>query len=194
MITTSGSASVALAEIQGMRASMEEVARALRSQQELLKLRSITLLPEMLDALTAVENDLYRMETILDNEGRDGWAVDSIVTELTEVVVGAESTSHEARRLRVVFRRPATEAAVTESAVSISGFAFQPPTLAVAPGTTVTWTNEDGAPHTVTSDDGTFDSGELGSGGTFSTSFAEAGTFAYSCRFHPGMTGTIVVG
>lgn len=57
-----------LGEIQGMRASVTDVASALRSQQALLKMREMDLLPEVIDALTAVENDLYRFENILDNE------------------------------------------------------------------------------------------------------------------------------
>ena len=81
----------------------------------------------------------------------------------------------------------------TGSAVSIASFSFQPATLTVSVGTTVTWTNNDSASHTVTADDGSFKSGTLGKGGTFSQTFATAGTFAYHCNFHSSMTGTITV-
>ena len=79
------------------------------------------------------------------------------------------------------------------SAVSIVDFAFQPASLEVPVGTTVTWTNAGAAPHTVTADDGAFDSGELAPGASFSQTFDTAGSFAYHCEIHPNMTGTIVV-
>jgi plastocyanin len=78
-------------------------------------------------------------------------------------------------------------------AVAIVDFAFDPATLEVPVGTTVTWTNQGAAPHTVTADDGTFDSGTLQPGGTFSMTFDTPGTFTYHCEIHPSMTATIVV-
>ena len=79
------------------------------------------------------------------------------------------------------------------AAVSIVDFAFEPASLEVATGTTVTWTNNGQARHTATDDNGTFDSGRLQSGETFSFTFNTPGTFAYHCDVHPDMTGTIVV-
>jgi plastocyanin len=67
------------------------------------------------------------------------------------------------------------------------------PALTVAAGTTVTWTNEDWAPHTATAEDGSFDSGRLNQGDSFEQTFDEPGTFSYHCSFHPGMMGSIVV-
>jgi plastocyanin len=84
-------------------------------------------------------------------------------------------------------------AAVQATSVTIADFAFMPPELAVAAGTTVTWTNEDWAPHTATADEGSLDSGRLDQGVSFEHTFAEAGTFAYHCTFHPGMVGSVVV-
>jgi hypothetical protein len=78
-------------------------------------------------------------------------------------------------------------------AVTVKGFAFSPTSLTVSVGTGVTWTNEDSAGHTVTADDGSFDSGTIPSGGTFPQTFVTAGTFTYHCAIHTGMTGTIVV-
>jgi plastocyanin len=78
-------------------------------------------------------------------------------------------------------------------AVTIKNFAFSPDSLEVPVGTTVTWTNQDSAAHTVTADDGSFDSGQLATGATFSQTFATAGTYAYHCANHPKMTATIVV-
>ncbi len=80
-----------------------------------------------------------------------------------------------------------------ETEVTIVDFAFTPQELEVPAGTTVTWTNEDWAPHTVTAEDGSFDSCELVEGDTFEYTFDEPGTYSYLCSFHPGMVGTVVV-
>ena len=77
--------------------------------------------------------------------------------------------------------------------MSIVDFAFQPGSLEVPAGSTVTWTNTGAATHTVTADDGSFDSGNLAPGASFSQTFNTAGTFAYHCNIHPQMTATIVV-
>jgi plastocyanin len=87
---------------------------------------------------------------------------------------------------------PAASAAAG-SAVSIANFSFQPATITVAVGSTVTWTNNDSTNHTVTADDGSFKSGPIAAGATFSQAFAKAGTFAYHCSIHTSMTATVVV-
>jgi plastocyanin len=79
------------------------------------------------------------------------------------------------------------------SAVMIQNFSFQPGTLTVPVGATVNWTNTDSTEHTVTSDSGLFDSGALSQNGTFSHTFASAGSFTYHCAIHTNMTGTINV-
>ncbi|MCC6704164.1 MAG: cupredoxin family copper-binding protein [Thermomicrobiales bacterium] len=80
-----------------------------------------------------------------------------------------------------------------EVAAAIEGFAFAPGTIEIKVGTTVTWTNNDSAPHTVTANDRSFESGRLEQGQTFSFTFDTAGTFEYFCEYHPGMTATVVV-
>ena len=77
--------------------------------------------------------------------------------------------------------------------VSIANFAFQPDSLQIAVGTTVTWTNADSTAHTVTSDTGAFDAGPLAPGASFTQTFDTPGTYTYHCQIHPFMTGTIVV-
>ncbi|MCX6752035.1 MAG: cupredoxin family copper-binding protein [Candidatus Nomurabacteria bacterium] len=78
--------------------------------------------------------------------------------------------------------------------VKIQGFAFSPSTLTIKKGTKVTWTNNDGVAHTVTSDSGSLlDSGRILPGGTFSFTFNTVGTFNYHCTIHPMMTGNVVV-
>ena len=84
-------------------------------------------------------------------------------------------------------------AGATGDAVTIQNFAFGPGTITVAAGSTVTWTNSDSTTHTVTADDGSFDSKQLAAGSTFSQTFTKAGTYAYHCAIHTSMTGTIVV-
>ena len=80
------------------------------------------------------------------------------------------------------------------STVAIKSYSFQPSTLTVSPGTTVTWKNQDSVPHTVTSDSqGLFDSGTLAPGKDFSFAFSSPGSYSYHCNLHPGMKGTIVV-
>src|SRR5581483_1380489 len=86
------------------------------------------------------------------------------------------------------------------ASVTIKDFAFMPATITVAPGTTITWTNEDTAPHTATSgapgatDAGAaFDSGRLDQGQSYSFTFTTPGTYDYFCTFHPFMLGTVVV-
>lgn len=86
--------------------------------------------------------------------------------------------------------QPATVPASTAMA-EIKGFAFNPATITIAKGTTVTWTNKDSAPHTVTGD--AFSSETLNQGQTYSFTFNEAGTFEYQCHIHPSMHGKVVV-
>ena len=86
---------------------------------------------------------------------------------------------------------PPVTAAVEE--VAIIDFGFEPTESVVAIGTTVAWTVTQVSPHTVTADDGSFDSGILDVGGRFQHTFLEPGTFAYACRLHPEMLATVVV-
>lgn len=77
--------------------------------------------------------------------------------------------------------------------VFIQGLAFNPASITVAAGTTITWTNKDAITHTVTSDSKLWDSGSVGPNGTFSFTFATAGTFPYHCNVHPSMTASVTV-
>lgn len=78
--------------------------------------------------------------------------------------------------------------------VAIKSSTFVPNIVEISKGTTVTWTNDDGVPHTVTSISGAFDSGNIGPGKTYSYTFNQAGPFEYSCANHPSMThGKVIV-
>ena len=79
------------------------------------------------------------------------------------------------------------------AAVQIGNFTFKAQVLTVKAGTTVSWTNGDDIPHTVTSNSGAFKSKVLDSGDKFSFTFAKPGQFGYFCSLHPHMTGTIIV-
>lgn len=75
--------------------------------------------------------------------------------------------------------------------VEIKGFAFVPASLQVAVGDTVEFTNKDGAPHTASATDGSFETGTIKRGQTGQVTIGAAGTHAYKCKFHPNMQGTI---
>ncbi len=88
---------------------------------------------------------------------------------------------------------PATTPATTPAPVSVEirDYSFNPATIPISKGTTVTWTNKGSVQHTVTGSG--FDSGNLNTGETFSWTFNKAGTFTYGCSNHPSMTGTVTV-
>jgi plastocyanin len=87
-------------------------------------------------------------------------------------------------------RAPDTEVKIE---VKIDNFTFAPQRIVVQPGTTVTWTNADDAPHTVVSTTKLFKSSALDTTDKFSFTFATPGTYEYFCSLHPHMTGTVVV-
>ncbi len=95
--------------------------------------------------------------------------------------------------LAVAMALSAGPAWTTESQVKIDNFTFNPPKITIKAGTTVTWTNEDDIPHTVTSSKLVFKSKALDTGDGYSFTFATPGTYAYFCSLHPHMTGSIVV-
>lgn len=85
-----------------------------------------------------------------------------------------------------------TQAAGNENnRVTIKDFKFDPATITINKGETVTWTNEDDADHTATGK--SFDSGNMSKGKTFEFTFNEAGTFDYVCSYHSNMKGQVVV-
>lgn len=100
---------------------------------------------------------------------------------------------------------PATQAPASQAAsapagsaaagtVTIQGFKFEPSAITATAGGTVTWTNKDDAPHTVTfADASVTSSGNIAKDQTFEATFATAGTFTYKCTIHPSMTGQVTV-
>ncbi len=93
---------------------------------------------------------------------------------------------------------PAAKGGETE--VSMKDIAFNPASITINKGDTVTWTNDEAVGHDVTKTDGpgpdfsSGDPGGLGEGDTFSETFKTAGEISYECTVHaPGMSGTITV-
>jgi plastocyanin len=91
----------------------------------------------------------------------------------------------------ILFSAPA--AADDVNTVTIKNFDYAPMALTVSAGTTVTWHNMDGEPHTVVSVDGVFRSAALDSGESFAFTFAKPGTYKYVCSIHPKMMATVTV-
>jgi len=83
--------------------------------------------------------------------------------------------------------------AVAPVVVIIEGSAFVPDTVTIKAGTEVVWRNKDSVPHTITADDGSFDSGSLNQGDEFKRKFIAPGTYKYSCDIHAYMSGNVIV-
>ncbi|MDQ6796716.1 MAG: plastocyanin/azurin family copper-binding protein, partial [Actinomycetota bacterium] len=92
---------------------------------------------------------------------------------------------------------PGGSAGAGGNSVTIKNFSFEPRTLTVKAGTSVTWTNQDSTPHTVQFSSSSIPpSPHLSAGGgqsTYSHTFTAAGTYPYICGIHNSMTGTIKV-
>lgn len=86
---------------------------------------------------------------------------------------------------------PAT--ATAAAPVNIEFQAFSPTPIDVLPGETVEWDNVSSRAHTVTADDGSFDSGEVQAGDRFERTFDAVGAYGYHCRIHPGMVAEVDV-
>lgn len=91
-------------------------------------------------------------------------------------------------------RQSSGEAAVQTDKVSISNFKFSPAHITVKKGTTVTWTNQDSIPHTVTADSGSGpDSPRMTEGKTYSYTYEKTGSFPYHCDIHEDMKAIVTV-
>jgi plastocyanin len=88
---------------------------------------------------------------------------------------------------------PSTQAAGSGGTVKIADFKYDPATITVNAGEAVDFTNEDGAAHTATADDSSFDTDTLDKGDTAEVKIEKPGKYAYYCRFHAFMKGEIVV-
>jgi YVTN family beta-propeller protein len=93
---------------------------------------------------------------------------------------------------KIVVQTAAIQERSSTPRITINGFAFVPSQIEVSPGETVTWMNDDGAPHSISvKDQGP--SGTLTPGSSYSTNFDRPGGYEYLCSIHPYMTGKISV-
>ena len=120
---------------------------------------------------------------------RSSWRLFAIVGGLSASVFVLGVCTQMAQS---VFAAPA--AAVKSGAkVSIANFAFTPGEITIAAGESVTWTNDDGAPHGLEYKDGAKGVDPLLPGSSFSRRFDQPGTYEYNCSVHPYMTGRVTV-
>jgi YVTN family beta-propeller protein len=90
-------------------------------------------------------------------------------------------------------RKVAIQRTVAGAKVAIANFAFVPPSAAIAPGQSITWTNDDGAPHGLAFKDGAAGVDVLLPGASFTRTYDKPGTYEYVCAVHPYMSGKVVV-
>lgn len=117
-----------------------------------------------------------------------------IVVILLSAGIGAYfllGSSYKQKSPEVKLPSEQTNVPKEKNTISIKDFVFNPDTLTVKVGDTVTWRNDDGVVHKIKSD--TFNSDNLKNGDTFKFQFTTAGTYSYSCAIHPYMTGKVVV-
>ena len=126
-------------------------------------------------------------------------AIPSEAPVITEEVIATEPPIATATDVPDPYGSSSTEApedsdpAPSEEVfIDIADFQFSQSSVTISVGTTVTWTNKDNGEHTVTSDNGVFNS-SVTNGATFSFTFTEAGEFPYHCDIHRSMKGKIIV-
>lgn len=105
-----------------------------------------------------------------------------------------QTTSTSSQTSSVSTSQSSSTSSPQSVSVSIQNFTFSPKTITIHVGDTVTWTNQDAASHTVTSDSGSeLNSGNLPTGQSYSHTFTQPGTYTYHCAIHVSMTATVVV-
>jgi plastocyanin len=118
-------------------------------------------------------------------------AADGTVADLATARTSTIAVSNAPRKVVVQGAAAATEKGSAK--VSIVNFAFTPAEITIAPGESVTWTNDDGAPHGLEYHDGEKGTDLLLPGTSFSRRFDRPGTYDYNCSVHPYMTGRVIV-
>jgi plastocyanin len=103
---------------------------------------------------------------------------------LALIVVGFRLTGSSAR---------AASAESKAIKISIVNFQFTPAEVTIAPGESVTWVNDDGAPHGLEYHDGSAGKDLLLPGASYNRRFDQPGTYDYNCSVHPYMTGRVIV-
>lgn len=101
------------------------------------------------------------------------------------------ATSNATTSIATSSPNPSTSAA--SQTVVMQGFTFQPASITIQTGASVTWRNDDSVSHQIVSNTNAFSSPVLNAGGSYTHVFDQAGTYSYHCGIHPYMTGTITV-
>jgi plastocyanin len=135
--------------------------------------------------LGELNNSGYSGVAILTDQGKQT----NVSVYLTQALSGAGAQAADSSTAGA-----ATEAAANATMVDIKNLAYTPDSVEIPVGATVTWTNNDTVPHTVTAKDrDVLQSGTLKPGDSYSKTFDQPGTYDYFCEFHANMKGTIVV-
>jgi YVTN family beta-propeller protein len=121
------------------------------------------------------------------NEGSNDVSVVDIASGKTTTVAVGKSPR------KIVVQQTSRQASVADPKVSIAGFAFNPQSVTIKVGDSITWSNDDGPAHTVTFKDGSEGAKSLSPGQTFTRVFDRPGSYEYFCSFHPYMTGRVIV-
>ena len=116
-----------------------------------------------------------------------------VCTTLLIIFVGINSCSKSNSYVSAVTNPLTTAKSPGANEVWMQNTTFVPATKTIKVGTTITWTNKDTDTHDVKSSSGVFSSPSMNLNATFSYTFSTAGTYNYSCAFHAGMDGTIIV-
>lgn len=123
-----------------------------------------------------------------------GAAGDTTRVQVSLIESGAMEAGAEAAQEATPAAATTGADAAESLAVEIKGFAYNPPVVEVPVGGSVTWTNQDNAPHTATGiDREVLQSGAIAFDASYTQTFDTAGTFEYFCEFHPNMKGSVVV-
>lgn len=149
------------------------------------------------DSVTRVLQSEYELRLRLDAAQRAA-REDSLRTARQEALRIARQDSMRAaaradsiRRADAARGRPSTQRAIVHA--TIRNLAYTPVRIEVAAGTTIRWTNRDQVDHTVTAQDGSWNSGIIRPGETWERTFSGPGTYDFYCIPHPFMKGTVVV-
>lgn len=128
------------------------------------------------------------------SDGNTVWVTNEGSNDVSavELATGKTTTTAVGNAPRKIVVQSAA-AKVAGATVSIANFAFAPSPLAVARGSTVIWSNDDGAPHALAFGDGAAASDLLLPGQRFARTYSQAGSFDYACSVHPYMRGTVTV-
>jgi plastocyanin len=120
-------------------------------------------------------------------------ALIAVVVAAAAAACGSSSSSPSSSSTTTTTGGPTAAVSIPSNARTLTTTAFGANPLAVAVGTTVTWTNNDTIAHDSVADGQQWNSGILNPGQSFSFKFANTGTFTYKCTIHPNMVGTVTV-